>query len=324
MLALGRDEFTRDDPRGDSSQTRSVNKRSLVGRLSKFSLLIFSAFISHGAQSAALKPASKEPVPLKTFLEKKLRREKFDSRFIQKLLQDYETKDFHSVLELNVLLFLRKSNYHGPQISDSSVLEVEDFKAIHASTLEQAEIRYGVDASTVASLLWIESRLGKNRGDFHVPSVYLHLVQAPRVSVQNYLFSRTAKFADSETEVDKREIVRRTHKKSKWAIEELRALSRVHKWKWKIGTDLRGSFSGAFGIPQFLPSSYIRWGRAFDKTRQPLLDDPRDAIMSVAYYLKDHGWKKKNRKSQLEALYMYNNSRDYAEAIADLADRVDK
>ncbi len=262
------------------------------------------------------------PLPLKIFLERKLRREKFKPAFIRQMLRDYEPKDFHSVLELNVLLYLRKSDYHGPQITDVAVNEVRDFQQTHGRWLQLAEARYGVNQHAVASLLWIESRLGKNMGSFHVPSVYLHLLQAPRVSVQNYLLSRTDKFTDSVSELDQREIVARTHKKAKWAIVELRALQKAHAWKWKVDEDLRGSFSGAFGIPQFLPSSYVRWARAHKKSIQPVLSRPEDAIFSVAYYLKDHGWKKSSREAQLAALYKYNNSHDYAAAILSLADRV--
>lgn len=262
------------------------------------------------------------PLPLKTFVERKLRREKFKPAFIRQMLRDYEEKDFHSVLELNVLLYLRKLDYHGPQVSELAINEVRDFQQTQRKWLRVAASRYGVNQHVVASLLWIESRLGKNVGSFHVPSVYLHLIQAPRVSVQNLLLSRTGKFTDSINDADKKEIVARTHKKAKWAIDELRALQKVHTWKWKVDRDLRGSFSGAFGIPQFLPSSYVRWARSHKKSQQPILSRPEDAIVSVAYYLKDHGWKENDRDAQLRALFKYNNSHDYAAAILDLSDRV--
>jgi membrane-bound lytic murein transglycosylase B len=271
------------------------------------------------AKSQVSEPA---PVPLKSFLERKLLREKFKPAFVRQMLRDYEPKDFYSVLELNVLLYLRKSDYHGPQISEVAVNEVRDFQQAQSKWLRLAESRYGVSQHAVASLLWIESRIGKNVGNFHVPSVYLHLLQAPRVSVQNYLLSKTEKFTDSLSEADQKEIVARTHRKAKWALAELRALQKVHVWKWQMDEDLRGSFSGAFGIPQFLPSSYVRWARSHKKSKQPVLSHPEDAIFSVGYYLKDHGWKKSSRETQLAALYKYNNSHDYAAAILLLADRV--
>ncbi|MBN8541101.1 MAG: lytic murein transglycosylase [Deltaproteobacteria bacterium] len=296
-------------------------------RFLKLAAVFAAVFVQQAVLSVptaiAKSPASEvAPLPLNSFLERKLRREKFKPAFIRQMLRAYEPRDFHSVLELNVLLYLRKSDYHGPQVSDEAVTEVRDFQQAQAKWLRLAESRYGVDQNAVASLLWIESRLGKNVGNFHVPSVYLHLIQAPRVSVQNYLLSRTEKFTDSVSEADQKEIVARTHKKAKWALDELRALQKVHAWKWKVDEDLRGSFSGAFGIPQFLPSSYVRWARSRKKSTQPVLSRPEDAIFSVGFYLMDHGWKKSSREAQLAALYKYNNSHDYAAAILSLADRV--
>jgi hypothetical protein len=52
-----------------------------------------------------------------------------------------------------------------------------------------------------------------------------------------------------------------------------------------------GSFAGAMGLPQFMPSSWIRWGVDFDGDgRVDLRNSPADAIGSVANYFKVHGW----------------------------------
>lgn len=321
LLVLGRDESL--SVSGKNSEVVNLKKCGVTAALFILQVVLFLTASFSVSAAAKLESDDAPPLPLKTFLERKLRREKFKPAFVRQMLRDYEQKDFHSVLELNVLLYLRKSNYHGPQVSDLAVSEVREFQATQKKWLKLANSRYGVNQHAVASLLWIESRLGRNVGNFHVPSVYLHLIQAPRVSVQNYLLSRTTKFTDSITVADQKEIVVRTHKKAKWALEELRALQKVHAWKWKVERDLRGSFSGAFGIPQFLPSSYVRWARSHQKSMQPILSRPEDAIMSVAHYLKDHGWKKANREAQLAALFKYNNSHDYASAILELAERVE-
>lgn len=54
---------------------------------------------------------------------------------------------------------------------------------------------------------------------------------------------------------------------------------------------VRGSFAGAMGIPQFMPSSYRTYAVDFDGDgHRDLWDDPVDAIGSVANYLKTYGW----------------------------------
>lgn len=263
------------------------------------------------------------------YVEKRLKKASFKPLFIREMKKLYEPGDFTQVLELNVLLFLRKSDYHGTQVTDSAVEEVKSFMIEHQHVLQKAEADHEVRAAVVASLLWIESRHGQNQGRFHVPSVYLHLLQASRPPVVRHLKAQAPRFADDRgdgaiSRKQFREIEKRVKKKADWALEELRALEKAHRWKWTIATRLRGSFSGAFGMPQFLPSSYVRWARSQTPPAAPDLTKAADAIQSVAYYLHDHGWRGNNAGTHVEALMQYNNSRDYAKAILALADRVEK
>lgn len=289
-------------------------------------LAIFVAVVASATRALSEVSGTAAPVgPDWSYVEKRLKKASFKNSFIQEMKQLYEPKDFAQVLELNVLLYLRKSDYHGTQVTDQAVEEVRSFMAQQKSALRQAESRNKVKASVVASLLWIESRHGRNQGQFHVPSVYLHLLQAERKAVVSHLKSAAPRFADSATIPKKqlRKIDERVKTKAKWALEELHALEKARKWKWTIVGRLRGSFSGAFGLPQFLPSSYVRWARSQGGRIQPDLSRADDAIESVAYFLRDKGWRQRKSKTHLAALMKYNNSRDYANAILALADRVD-
>ena len=56
---------------------------------------------------------------------------------------------------------------------------------------------------------------------------------------------------------------------------------------------LSGSYAGAMGIPQFMPSSYRAYAVDFDDDGlTDIWDNPADAIGSVGNYLKVHGWRK--------------------------------
>lgn len=263
----------------------------------------------------------REPAPDWRYVESRLVKEGFTRSFITEMKQSYEIQGFTEVLKLNILLFLRKSDYHGPQVTGQAAQEVQEFMSANEESLRRAEKTHKVPGSVIASLLWLESRHGKNQGRFHVPSVYLHLLQAERKPVLSYLRSESRSFADKVTKAQMQKIEERTKTKATWALSELRELQKIHSWKWKIGTALRGSFSGAFGMAQFLPSSYVRWARSAKPKTQPDLSQAADAIESVAYYLRDHGWAKK-KEAQIDALMEYNKSKDYANAILDLAKRV--
>lgn len=265
----------------------------------------------------------KAPSPDWSYVEKQLSSQGFGRSFIDEMKTTYETQKFLDVLRLNVLLFLKKSDYHGPQVTGLAVKEVQQFMRSHQKALKRAEADHKVPASVIASLLWIESRHGRNQGKFHVPSVYLHLVQGERAPVVQYLKGEAQSFASEPVTSEQfKQIQERTKRKSDWAIGELKALEKIHRWKWKIGSALRGSFSGAFGMAQFLPSSYVLWARSQRPKVQPDLSRADDAIQSVAYYLRDHGWTQQ-AKTHVPALMEYNKSRDYAHAILALAKKVD-
>ncbi|MFH2202694.1 MAG: lytic murein transglycosylase [Elusimicrobiota bacterium] len=80
---------------------------------------------------------------------------------------------------------------------------------------------------------------------------------------------------------------------------------------------VRGSYAGALGIGQFLPSSWEAY--ALDRDggkRNPFSHE--DAIISVANYLKKHGYSKDVKKS----FWGYNHSTEYVNKVNDLAEQI--
>jgi membrane-bound lytic murein transglycosylase B len=263
------------------------------------------------------------PLPDWAFSEQRLIQAGFKKPFIEALRQSYEPKEFRNVVELNVVLFLRKSDYHGIQVTDEASTRVRKFMTENEAALTRAEKDHGVPGTIIASLLWIESRFGQQTGRFHVPSVYVHLLQADRPLMVKHLRSNGARrFSDKPSAKDLAKIPERAQRKANWALGELRALQKMFERDRAHAIGLRGSFAGAFGIPQFLPSSYTRWAKAMEAGKTPDLHRTDDTIQSVAFYLKENGWRQNREKTHFQALLNYNNSRDYANAILTLARNV--
>ncbi|WP_022654655.1 lytic murein transglycosylase B [Aquaspirillum serpens] len=136
------------------------------------------------------------------------------------------------------------------------------FWAKHAKTLQAVEQQYGVPAEIIVAILGVETRYGRLSGNFRVVDALSTLAfDYPRRA--SYFKSELAEFFHLTLE------------------ENADPLSFV------------GSYAGAMGMPQFMPSSFRKWAVDFDGDgHRNIWVSPADAIASVANYLQKHGWQK--------------------------------
>ena len=175
------------------------------------------------------------------------------------------------------------------------------------STFLLAEREFGVDSFAIASILLVETSFGRYTGTYNPISVFASIVANARHELTN----------------PKGEHNERILKKQKWAVEELKSLSIMSIRYASIDLlQLQGSFSGAFGICQFLPSSYINF--AASKSRHtPNLFSHEDAIWSVGSYLKANGYSKHwTSEESYAAIFHYNNSDVYVKTVQQVASKL--
>lgn len=132
----------------------------------------------------------------------------------------------------------------------------------YADTLDKAAREYGVPAETIVAIIGVETEYGRNMGSFNVLNALASV---------GFYGERRREFFQGE-------------------LEQYLLLARENALDLST---TRGSFAGAMGIPQFMPSSQRRWGVDYDGDgRIDLAHSPVDAIASVANFLKSHGWQK--------------------------------
>lgn len=270
--------------------------------------------------------ASRKMKPDTTWAMKELKEKGFKKAYLNTLKKHYDKKSYETVLRLNLLGFLAPPN-HMTLVSSKAVDKSVRFLEKNKKTFNSSAKSYDVPPEVIASLLWVETRHGGITGDFHVPSVYLHLLQADREKTRNQLFKIARKNPYSQKYTDeelRKKIQEKAQWRSQWALEQLTALEKMYTEKQKNISKLKGSHSGAFGVPQFIPSSYRSFAVSAKSKKTPDLFKPADAVHSVAKYLMVHGWDNNDPEAQLNALMKYNNSRDYAESILDLSVKVKK
>lgn len=135
-----------------------------------------------------------------------------------------------------------------------------EFLYKHKEALIKARKVYGVPPVVVTAIIGVETMYGRNKGSYRV---------LDSLSTLAFDYPPRSRFFRKEL----KEFILLAH-------EENRAI-----------TELKGSYAGAMGIGQFIPSSYRRFAVDFDGDGfKDIWDNEADAIASVANYLREHGW----------------------------------
>ena len=245
-----------------------------------------------------------------------------DSSFAIRLITEPETRFNRDLVRINVTNFAMKPNY-AHNYDAASVRRVRQFIADHDSLLAACERTYGVPKEVIAAIIWVETKYGRVLGRHHLPSVYLSVALAsePEFIEQN-VRSVTQDTTLSPHQIDSvRALVKaKATRKTNWAIEQLKAMHAVERQHGLDIMSLHGSWAGAFGLPQFLPSSYQRWARDGNGDGRIDLFNRADAMHSVGNYLRSNGWAE-SEESHRAAVRHYNNSGAYVNAVLTLADK---
>ncbi|MDD4964389.1 MAG: lytic murein transglycosylase B [Gallionella sp.] len=134
------------------------------------------------------------------------------------------------------------------------------FWQTHRAIFQRAEQQYGVPQSVILAIIGVETSYGKNMGKYRVVDALTTLA---------FDYPKRAPFFRSE-------------------LENFLLLAREQRFDY---LEPLGSYAGAIGIPQFMPSSYRKHAVDFNSNRvTDLRNEPEDAIGSVANYLQQYGW----------------------------------
>ncbi len=152
--------------------------------------------------------------------------------------------------------------YRGRFVEPKRIAAGRRFMHTYAAELAAAETRFGVPVEIIAAIIGVETIYGKQMGRFGTFAALTTLAfdYPPRAELFRH------------------------------ELEELLLLAREES---RDPLAYTGSYAGALGLPQFLPSSRRRYAIDFNHDgRIDLATSPADAIGSVANFLAEHGWEK--------------------------------
>jgi membrane-bound lytic murein transglycosylase B len=280
-----------------------------------------------------------------------------DAGFVRQLLNDTGMAFYEKLTKINIAVRPpepkpvppKKHNPYEYAQNDIAVKKSGEFMLANDSLLSAAERLYNVPKEAITSIMWVETRFGDFLGNYHVPSVYMSYAMATQPDfLQKNKDRLKADFTAYHEKVWKEKVAKgkeltnkdtadvletwatieekmmqKAQKKATWAIGELLALQQMRAISPIPIQQLRGSWAGAFGLSQFIPSSYVKLAKDGNNDGKINLFDVRDAAHSVGHYLSTAGWSG-NKKSQHRAVYHYNHSDDYVNAVLGLTKRLEK
>jgi membrane-bound lytic murein transglycosylase B len=114
------------------------------------------------------------------------------------------------------------------------------------------------------------------------------------------------------------------NRRSDWAEKELVTLLVLSRASNADPLSIKGSWAGAFGLCQFIPSSYINYGADGNGDGRVDLFEFTDAMASIANYLREHGWESGHPGKMKKAVYAYNHCDNYVHAVLAYAEAIKK
>ncbi len=196
------------------------------------------------------------------FVERMVDRHGFDRDTIRALMAEAKRKQ--SILDA-IARPAEKTKTWGEYrdifVTERRIAQGREFMREHADTLARAEREFGVPAAVISAVLGVETRYGRHRGGYRVLDALATL---------GFDYPPRSDFFSKQ-------------------LEEYLLLVREQQFDPR---QVKGSYAGAMGYGQFIPSSYRHYAIDFDGDGvADIIDNPVDAIGSVANYFKSHGWR---------------------------------
>jgi len=289
-----------------------------INKISKIQIITISLaaiFLWSGSSWAAKKNNKHHFEPL----QKKLIQDGFDAEKIKSLYNLPQVKfEAEGVI---VLFTYSESKVNYDQFSnDWSIRKAKKYMGKHREELARVEKAYGVDKNVITAILLVESSLGKTLGTRSALNILSTLASLMYSETRSELYTMIPK----AKKTSRKRYEKSAKRKSKWAYGELKALLEYADREGFDPAEMPGSFAGAMGLAQFMPTSILAYGKDGDNDGTIDLLTHADAMASIANYLKRHGWRPGiSRKKAEKVIYHYNHSEYYVKAVLKIAKRLE-
>ena len=290
-----------------------LTKRNLAKILSS---VIFMTIFGVCIASPLLASAPQKNVDHFEFLQKKLIQDGFNHEKIRRLYRRPQV--FFESEGVALLFTYSEAKLDYDQFAANwSINRAKKYMGKYKEDLDRVETAYGVNSRVITAILLVESSLGEYMGKRSTLNTLSTLASLMDPNTRSEFFRKIPK----AKRLSRKKFEKSAQRKSKWAYKELKAFLKYTHQEGFDPTEIPGSFAGAMGLSQFMPSSILTYGKDGNNDGSINLLTHADAIASIANYLKSHGWRPGiSRKKAEKVIYHYNHSKYYVKAILKIAD----
>jgi len=222
-------------------------------------LIIFTFLLSVTAPSFAESPLTQRQ-DVKAFIQDMVKTHHFNQKEMQNLFDTVKIQQ--PIIDAMNRPYEKKpwDIYKQLFLTPERVQAGLTYWAENKATLARAEKQYGVPANVIVAIIGVETLYGKHQGNYRVIDA---------LSTLAFDYPKRSAFFTKE-------------------LKEYLLLCREHHVSPAL---YLGSYAGAMGKPQFIPSSYRYYAVNFSgNPKKDLMHDDEAVIASVANYFHQHGW----------------------------------
>ena len=268
---------------------------------------------------ASMLPAASEDstAPFNS-LQARLAQEGFDPVMLKTLFQKPDVHFESRTMSLYFMHSEARVNYD-QFLSPESLQKAKKYIQDHLSDLNAAEETFGVNKEVITAIMLVETRLGTYLGTSSILNTLSSLAAMKDSGLREVVWNSI----QEDRRPNRSAYEEKADAKSAWAYQELKAYLKYTGREKIDPTTIHGSYAGAMGISQFMPSNILAYGRDGNQDGKIDLFNPSDAIMSIANYLKSFGWKPGiSYETAFDVVYHYNKSKVYVTTILKIADQL--
>ena len=183
-------------------------------------------------------------------------------------------------------------------INEERIAGGVSFYNTHKELLSKIIKEFEIDPLVLVAIVGVETNYGMKTSEF---------------SVMNSLYTQAVTMPN----------------RSNWATEQIAELLTFCSTNNISPYDLEGSYAGAFGFGQFIPSSFNKLSVDYNKDGKKNPYDWEDVLGSIAHYLVENGYPKNDfnfshKSKAWSGIRTYNRSDKYANVIIDLRNEISK